>query len=167
MVVACPANWFASPPSLPPKCYASVSRELLDTPTTPSGFPSTAPYASHRGCAELCADANASLACIGSAAENEFLAATIASLHAALHQENERGWLWLGNYRYDGRWHCDAPSPSNFTAWLPSEPARYYEARAGRIPLQCASFDVRRPSSAGTNRSQTAAIYGPGMVFGH
>ena len=59
-------------------------------------------------CPALCGP-NATLACIGSAAENAHVA-ELAAAHDVL-------WLWLGHYSRNAGWQCAAGGAANFEYW--------------------------------------------------
>ena len=100
----CPKGWIASTTNA---CYKLSDRA-----------------ASHIRCVELCG-ANASLACIGSAEENEFvsfMARGGLSRSGATH-------VWIGHYQLpnstepDGGWgRCSSGEASNFTNWMDGQP---------------------------------------------
>ena len=163
LAASCPASW--SGPGASGGCFRITSE-----------------WSTHAGCAELCGP-GAALACIGSEAENTYVAALVESYASQL------GGLtvpvWLGNYHGGGAggraaWSaCSSGEAVTYSNWEEGAPGRAARATTSMHGV-CAAFSSDAyewwPSRCTTQHhclcelgGQTSAEYlaGPHMVHSH
>ena len=122
---ACPTGWTPSPANATwgPRCY------LVPPERSTSLF----------RCVDLCEERGGTPACIGSAAENDFVTAELAAADG----------LWLGLYQNDkglgrakGWGRCVAGDAPSFTNWYEGEPD---ELAGYQVQEDCAFLENLKP----------------------